>query len=140
MSSIGMIGTVSLRAGTMDCWSCGCETTIITGVDLSHGSEQWRLTVAQFDDFPDLFAALRPHIPSGMGIGPIERRFSNTMQCAYLSNGCAHCGALLGKHYEHHAWAHQTAICKFAVRLTERWRQAVAKAIGEEPDWMPAAP
>lgn len=129
----GMIATVSLRAGPLDCWDCGCETTIITGIDLIVGPECWQLSVADFDKFPDLFDTLRRRIPDALGIGAIKSRFGRTQGRSYLSNGCVHCDALIGQFLEHPAWARQESIGAFPVQLTARWRQAVAAAIGEEP-------
>lgn len=130
----GLIGTVSLRAGVMDCWACGCETTIVTGIDVSFGPKQWQLTVAAFDDFPDLFDPIRDRIPAALEVGAIKPRFSKTLGRSYLSNGCVHCDALIGQFYEHHAWEGQETKHAFPAQLTDRWAQALAAAYGEEPD------
>ena len=38
------------------------------------------------------------------GIAPIKRRYSNTMQETYLSNGCFHCDAIQGQFFLWREW------------------------------------
>jgi hypothetical protein len=126
---------VSVQAGQMFCWSCGAETRIITGIDVVLGPNEYRFSVAGLGAFPDLFQFVRGRLPSDQLMGAIKRRFSKAQERSYLSNGCAHCDALIGEFYEHDACENQQEICTFSIRINERWRQALEASGGHEDGW-----
>lgn len=119
---LGFSARVSVRAGNMFCWKCGAETQIITGVDVLLGPNDYRFSVAGFDDFSDLLDIVRGRLANDLWIGTIKRRFSKTQDRSYLSNGCAHCDALIGEFHEHNAWDDQREVCTFAIQISDRWR------------------
>ena len=51
-----------------------------------------------------------------------------------MSNGCAHCGALIGEFFEHEAWDDQKEVANFRIRITDRWRRAIEDA-GYDAGW-----
>jgi competence protein CoiA len=132
---LGVAATVLVRAGHMFCWSCGSETWIITGVDVALAPETYEFMVPGLDEYPDLFEIVRGRLPSNLGLGAIKRRLSKTQERAYLSNGCAHCDALIGEFYEHDAWEDQETVCQFPIRVNERWRQAIRGNDDYEDGW-----
>ena len=99
------------------CWKCKKKTRVILGVEIYdkeginlsgwyfHGNEpDEKFSVPNF---------ILQHVNNSdlvqNGIGPIKRRYSNTMQKAYLSNGCFHCDAIQGRWFLWYAWV--DAVC-----------------------------
>jgi Competence protein CoiA-like family len=132
---LGFPARVSVRAGRMFCWKCGAETQIITGIDVLLGPNEYRFSVPDFSDFPDLFEFVRPRLPNDLRIGDIKRRSSKAQERSYLSNACAHCDAFIGEFYEHDAWDDQREVCTFTVQIDERWRKALEANDGHEEGW-----
>ena len=62
------------------------------------------------------------------------RRHSQEANSRYLSNGCAHCGTLIGAHYEYLAWENQAVVGKFQAVVDHGIRQ-LAMELGEAPEW-----
>lgn len=95
---VGFVATVSVRVGYIDCWkqSCGERTRIITYIDVAFGPHQYKFSVPDLGEYPDLFEAVRNHLPNDLGIGAIRRRHSKAQARAYLSNGCIRCDSLVG--------------------------------------------
>jgi hypothetical protein len=132
---IGFAATVSIRAGHMFCWSCGCQTRIITGIDVAFGPNRYGFSVPDLWGYPDLFEIVLGRLPDDLGLGAIKRRFSKTQGRSYLSNGCAHCDRIIGENYEHDAWEDQATVCAFPIRLSERWQEAIEGNVGYEDGW-----
>jgi hypothetical protein len=126
---LGAAANISVRVGSMYCWSCGAQTQIVTGVDVVFGPDRYEFSVPRLGRYAKLFDIIRPEIPATLEIGVIKHRFSNTQQRQYLSNGCAHCDALLGEFYEHEAWVDQKTVCTFSVRIDEEWRRAIDEQV-----------
>ena len=122
---LGCNGLVSVQAGPLSCWSCRAETQIVTGVVVDVGPVDYRFSVPELDAHLDLFEGLRRRIPEGIGIGSIKRRYSKTQKRSYLSNGCAHCGALMGEYFEHDACEDEETVCEFQTRIDEIWQGAI---------------
>jgi Competence protein CoiA-like family len=122
---VGVAAKVSVRAGHLTCWSCGSETRIITGVDLALATYEYQFSVFELDQYPDLLDTVRSRLPNNLCLGVIKRRFSRKRNRSYLSNGCAHCDALIGASCERDAWDDQESVCEFPIRVNERWRQAI---------------
>lgn len=123
----------AINVGTLSCWSCGADTDILASIVITYGAHTYRFSVANFGSSPDLFATIREHLPVDSAIGIIRTRFSNTLQSSYLSNGCAHCDALIGQHYEHEAWYDQREVSSFSIAVDERWREALLPQT--DPGW-----
>lgn len=124
---VSFAANVSIRAGYIDCWnrSCGARTRIITGIDVAFGPYRYGFSVPELNEYPDLFEVVRNCLPNDLGIGAIKRRYSNTQERAYLSNGCIRCDRLVGEFFEIHARQDEEMVCAFPIRISERWRQAI---------------
>jgi competence protein CoiA len=116
-----------INVGTISCWACGADTDILTMVAVTYGPHEYHFTVPDLGEHPDLFAEIREHLPADAGIGIIRPRQSRTQNRAYLSNGCAHCDALIGQFHEHDAWHEQRPVSSFDFNVDERWRAAMLK-------------
>jgi hypothetical protein len=100
---------LEIWAAKQDCWKCHRPTSIITRLDfrvdrLVPGAQRISLSVEDFDSLAgtsSLTEALRQADLKSLGIGAVRSRFSHTRGSAYLSNGCVHCDALQGAHFEH---------------------------------------
>ena len=80
------------------CWKCKKETGVILGVLIreQHGTE---IGFSKFseENVPELILDNGvAECLSKFGVGPIITRFSRTLGEGYLSNGCYHCGAIMG--------------------------------------------
>jgi hypothetical protein len=122
---LGFAATVSIRVGRLTCWSCGCPTRIITGVDVAFGPNKYEFSVPDLGAYRDLFEIVQARLRGDLGLGVIKPRFSRTQERSYLSNGCAHCDCLIGEFYEHDAWEGQEIACVFPIRLSPRWQEAI---------------
>ncbi len=132
---LGAEARVSVRAGHMHCWKCGAETRLLTGIDVAVGPFDLPFKVAGLDEHLSVFEVIRRSLPQELGIGEIKRRYSRTQNRAYLSNGCAHCDALMGEFHEHNAWHDQKVVSEFAVAVDEAWRAAIRDHDGYEDGW-----
>ena len=121
----------TINIGTISCWACGADTEILTMVAITYGPHEYQFAVPDLGEHPDLFAEVREHIPADSGIGIIRPRQSRTQNRAYLSNGCAHCDALIGQFHEHDAWHTQRPVSSFDFIVDERWRQVLLKQSSE---------
>ncbi len=117
---------IALNAGALFCWKCGAETPILSSIAIAYGPHHHRFSVADFTELPELFAIVRGRLPEDAGLGIIKARFSRTQERAYLSNGCAHCDALIGEFHEHEAWDSERVIASFSIVVDEAWRGMLA--------------
>lgn len=117
----------AVNFGSLWCWQCGAETKIVPSINIAYGPHEYRFGVAELGEHPDLFAIVREHIPADAGIGMIKPRQSRAQQRSYLSNGCSHCDALIGEHFEHDAELDERAARSFSFVVDERWRDLLAK-------------
>jgi hypothetical protein len=53
-----------------------------------------------------------------------------------VSNGCFHCGALIGEFYEHDAWDEQETVLAFCIQVAEQWKKAIENHCGYEETWI----
>ncbi len=134
---VGETMVASILTGSTTCWhdSCRAETTIVTGIHIQVGAAEHVLTLSRFEDFPDLFAEIAPHVPADRGIGAIKHRYSRTLERSYLSNGCVACDRLMGQFFEHDAWDDGEIVAEFPLTLSERWRRAILGEDGEGEYW-----
>lgn len=95
---------VAIRAALMGCWKCPEVTVIVTGVDIEAGPRSASLTVPQLGEHPAFWNQVLDWLPDDFPAHAIQRRFSRTQEREYLSNGCIHCGAMIGEFFEHEAW------------------------------------
>jgi hypothetical protein len=132
---VGAEATVSVRAGCLPCWSCGAETTIITGVDVAFGSHVLSFTIPELGEHAQPLESVLSRLPDDLEVGSIKARFSKTQNRAYVSNGCFHCGLLIGEFFEHYAWDEQDTVRAFPIQISEHWRTALEGHCGYEETW-----
>jgi competence protein CoiA len=118
---------VILRAAPTDCWSCGCEMAILSSIVLSLGATRVDCSVADFSDWPDLIDELSAMLPAAHGVGTIKPRASATADRTYMSNGCRHCDAIFGQHFEVHTRYNEAEIARFEIAPSARWRSFVQR-------------
>lgn len=92
--------TVIIRTAPASCWSCGADTRIVSSLLLTCAHEIAECSVADFTDYPALIGELDEAVAEVQDLGKIKARFSKTLARDYMSNGCAHCDALFGQHFE----------------------------------------
>jgi len=131
---LGAPADVEVRCGNLDCWKCGAETLIITGLDISIGPHKLSASISDLGSYPDLVRRTLQAIPAQASLGRIMHSNSREAGPRYLSNGCAHCGALIGAHYEYQAWNHHDVVARFRTVVDEAMRQ-LAIDLGDEPGW-----
>ena len=87
------------------CWRCKRTTTMVFGVAIgSNGADLDSgvlLHVRSFAENPTLLASVLAKLPAKNPIGRVKPRYSKTLAMSYLSNGCRHCDALIGQHFEY---------------------------------------
>lgn len=122
--------TVLLRTAPADCWSCGCETGILSSISLGLGEIRADCSASDFTDWPELMDELVAKLPATHGVGTIKPRASAAAGRSYMSNGCRHCDAIFGQHYEIHARYDETVAAAFEFAPSPRWR----KFLEAQPD------
>jgi hypothetical protein len=132
---VGAGATVSVRAGCFWCWSCGAETTIITGVDVAFGPDALSFTIPELGEHPQPLESVLSRLPGDLEVGSIKRRFSRKQGRTYVSNGCFHCGAFICESYERDAWDNQETVLTFPILFSEHWRTAIERHCGYEETW-----
>ena len=131
---------VTISATKIRCWRCKRETSTVQGLTLEVSK--------RFAGHPDLHTSLE-ELYSGeeaapwlanlfpaellkqYGIGVIKPRFSRTAGCSYLSNGCIHCDALQGRHFDHDDYLEATDVCQYEVTLSSELLEQLA-AVGND--------
>ena len=88
----------------MDCWKCGAATGIVTRFSGNVSPYELRHRLELCDSLPRLAERIQRAIRHRRDIGPVRERYSRTAGYSYVSNGCAHCGVLIGRFYELNAW------------------------------------
>jgi competence protein CoiA len=115
-----------LRTAPAICWSCGCETKILSSVTFSQGCLSVDCFAADFTDWPDLVDKLVASLPLSHGVGAIKPRRSATAGRTYMSNGCRHCDAIFGHHFELHTRYDEKVVGEIQFTASERWRAFLA--------------
>lgn len=112
---------IDTHIAPVDCWSCGAEHVIVTVIRLSREEIGAECGVADFTDFPDLAAILSERLSKVADLGALKLRYSTTLGRNYFSNGCAHCDALFGRHFEVGARYDERPAVAFTAPANEGW-------------------
>lgn len=104
---------VEVRVAPVDCWSCGAETRVVSSIELSTDDASAECSVADFTIYPHLIDEVRARLSDEPNIGPLKERYSKMLGRSYMSNGCSHCDALFGQHYEIHARYDEAPVVTF---------------------------
>ena len=95
---------LNIETGVIDCWKCRKQTRIVTWLAGKLGPHKIRHALDLADGIPGLAGIVQGAIRHRRDIGSVRERYSQTVEHSYVSNGCAHCGALIGRFFEHEAW------------------------------------
>lgn len=132
--------TMSIFAGPIFCWACGAETSIVSGLEIASGPHLFRLSVPDLTTHTHLFHDVLPLVEARRDIGRIKMRHSRTQGRSYLSNGCAHCDALVGQFHECEARTEETKIGEVEIQFGDDWIGVIEATGDEEPAWGVYAP
>lgn len=133
---LGARTILTAQAGTAPCWSCGAFTLVLTDFRVEVGPHDFAFSVADTEDALPLFDPLYRHLRSECAdMGVIKRRYSKTVGGSYLSNGCAHCDAIFGRHFEHEAYDDRETVLTMDFALDERWRRFLEENDEDSAGW-----
>lgn len=113
--------TINVRLAPASCWACGCDIEIISSIEFSSAAERAECSISDFTAYPQLIEPLSRKLASSQQLGPLKERFSSTMDRSYMSNGCAHCDAIFGQHYEIHTRYQERSAVTFVEPGTTDW-------------------
>jgi competence protein CoiA len=133
---IGSTGHVTIHAGTMSCWKCGADTSIVTGIYLAVGPHHFSFSVPDLTDHPELCAEIKRRLPKDSPASGLSSRYSKTQGRSYFSNGCLHCAALIGQFHEYEAFDSQQVTQQFVVDVDDQWLRAIGDEYGEVSSWV----
>lgn len=119
---------ITVRVAPVDCWSCGAEFKIVPSIELAMGGSKLECCVSDFTDYPELISEIQANLPADVDIGQLKSRYSQTWGRSYISNGCHHCDALYGQHYEIDARYSEEDAASFEGAAHDQW-QAVIRAL-----------
>jgi competence protein CoiA len=72
------------------------------------------------------------HLPSDAGAGTLKSRRSNTLDKSYISNGCRHCDAIYGQHYEIHTRYDEATVAEFLAQASDGWAEMLQAIAASE--------
>ena len=100
---------VDVYGGYKECWSCHRDTLLVSSLkfvisEFIPTATDQRATLNFFDSYeyskPLCDQVLTLDMLREHGIGEVRFRYSKTENKEYLSNGCFHCDALSGRHFD----------------------------------------
>jgi competence protein CoiA len=124
--------TVIIRTAPTSCWSCGAETTIISSLLLTRAEDEAECAVADFTEYPALIDEVKRAISDRNDVGEVKPRPSKTLARAYMSNGCYHCDALFGQHFEIHTRYHELDAARLIVPASGQWAEIFRRLLVAE--------
>ena len=123
---------IQAKVATVDCWSCGAEFIIASAIRLTRGDEATECDVADFTAFPQLAASLSNRLSVITNLGPLKLRHSATIEGSYFSNGCAHCDALFGRHFETATRNQERLGASFTVPAVDGWGEMLDELLASD--------
>jgi hypothetical protein len=83
------------------CWRCHKPAVVMVAMTLKDADlgQVASHFVLEEEELQFLLPFLTPDVRRRYGLGVVKSRFSRTVGDRYLSQGCAHCDALMGMHY-----------------------------------------
>ncbi|RHW18245.1 hypothetical protein D1610_07150 [Sphingomonas gilva] len=123
---------ILVRTAPVVCWSCGAETSIVSSIELSRNDTSAVCAVSDFTAYPQLIRPIEASLRSRIDIGALKSRYSGTLARSYVSNGCAHCDALFGQHFEIHARYDEQLASRFTAAGVEGWDAMLKDLLASE--------
>ena len=96
---------------------------MIASIGLSTGDTDIDCSVTDFSDYSHLIDEIMHHLPLEIQLGTLKPRFSRALNRFYMSNGCAHCDALFGAHYEIHSRYDEYVASEFTGEADGEWNR-----------------
>ena len=124
--------TVSVRLAPASCWNCGCDIKIVSSIEFSSAAERTECSISDFTRYPQLLETLGRRLRSEPQLGELKERFSSTMNRPYMSNGCKHCDAIFGQHYEIHTRYDERTAVTFLERASSDWGSMMRDLLASE--------
>ena len=120
------------------CWKCKKPTTVIVGITaeiskILPGHDDLPFSIYDFGNNKlsrdESLAVLKAIIPRSLypkgRVGQIRMRYSKTEGREYMSNGCAHCGALQGRFFDHEYASEAEPVAYGEVALDDSFFRAI---------------
>lgn len=123
---------VSLYVAPTDCWSCGAEFEIVSRMKLARDENSAECEVSDLTDHPQLADELSRQLSSRPAVGELKLRHSATMGKSYLSNGCAHCDAIFGRHYEIGTRYDEKLAVSFGAVAADGWGEMLDRLLASD--------
>jgi hypothetical protein len=124
--------TVIIRTAPTTCWSCGAETTIISSLLLTRAEDEAECAVADFTEYPALIDEVNRAISDPNDVGEVKPRLSKTLARAYMSNGCYHCDALFGQHFEIQTRYDERDAARLIVPVSGQWAEIFRRLLAAD--------
>lgn len=114
---------IQVRVAPCECWSCQKQSQMVSSIRLTSGENSIECSVTDLGDYSELVDEIRFGVPLEIRLGALKTRFSRTLGRSYMSNGCAHCDALFGAHYEIHTRYDEHAVPEFVGKAQPEWQR-----------------
>lgn len=124
--------SVIIRTAPTTCWSCGAETTIVSSLLLTRAKDDAECAVADFSEYPALIDVVNRAVSDQKDVGAVKLRFSKTLAQAYMSNGCFHCDALFGQHFEILTRYDEREAARLVVPISGEWAEVFQRLLAAE--------
>lgn len=112
---------IRVMVAPADCWDCGCEMRIVSMVEICSGGTCVQCSISDFTAHPDLLEVIEQNLTGDAGVGALKSRYSRTLERPYASNGCVHCDALFGQHFEVQTRYAEVLAAEFAAPTSLSW-------------------
>lgn len=129
-SMIGQSVPIQVWGAGTKCWRCSRPMVVVTSLVLQigvilPGMKDIRISFDELRGFKQI-SVLREQIfnPDTLRknkIGNIRLRYSQTLESNYLANGCVHCDALSGAHFEQRLRDYEKPIYTVPTQFGEEW-------------------
>ena len=143
--ALGAIMPVEVHTAPTLCWNCQQETRVVMNLVFAvsrifPSCADIELTIHSFadgleDGVPVVMGLLPAPLMKRHGIGVIKPRYSKTEGRAYLSNGCVHCDALQGRHFEHHLAYDTEKSLEVEAKFEKKWGPLLEDAENDIYRW-----
>lgn len=94
-------------------------------IELVRNGSKLECCVSDFTEYPELIQEIQANLPLEAEVGQLKSRYSHTWARSYTSNGCCHCDALYGQHYEIHARYVEKDAASFEGADRHKWQEMV---------------
>lgn len=92
-------------------------------IELVRNGSKLECCVSDFTDYPELISEVQANLPRHTEVGQLKSRHSQTWARSYTSNGCYHCDALYGPHFEIHARYVEEDAAWFEGAARDKWQE-----------------